>query len=65
MIPEMNSMMQVLNQNKLKAMHKRLVNLLSATADERYLDFIKTYPNLAFRFPQHMIASYLGITPES
>jgi len=35
------------------------------TAKERYLEFIELYPNLLLRVPQWMIASYLGITPES
>jgi len=38
---------------------------LEATAEERYLDFISIYPDLLLRVPQWMIASYLGITPES
>jgi CRP-like cAMP-binding protein len=38
---------------------------MSAMADERYYDFLKTYPLLSQRLPQHMIAAYLGITPES
>jgi hypothetical protein len=38
---------------------------MSSSAEERYLDFIRTYPDLVQRIPQHMIASYLGITPES
>ena len=32
---------------------------------ERYTYFITTYPNIAQRVPQKMIASYLGITPEA
>ena len=39
--------------------------LLGATAEQRYMDFIKLYPDLMLRVPQWMIASYLGITPES
>ncbi|MCD0487535.1 Crp/Fnr family transcriptional regulator [Pedobacter sp. MC2016-14] len=51
--------------NAIRFMQKRINMLLSATAEERYLDFIKLYPNLTLRVPQWMIASYLGITPES
>jgi CRP-like cAMP-binding protein len=39
--------------------------LLGATAEVRYLRFIEMYPDLLLRVPQWMIASYLGITPES
>ena len=55
--------------NKLRKhmsfLRKRILLLLSATAEERYNDFNQMYPNLANRIPQKMIASYLGITPES
>ena len=47
------------------AKDKRIVNSLSATAEERYNDFLETYPSIAMRVPQHMLASYLGITPET
>lgn len=46
-------------------MQKRLNSLLGYTAEKRYMDFIALYPNLMLRVPQWMIASYLGITPES
>nr|WP_236668808.1 Crp/Fnr family transcriptional regulator [Hymenobacter rubidus] len=51
--------------NRIYAMQQRLVLLLSAPAKVRYLDFIQTYPTLAQRLPLRLIASYLGITPES
>jgi CRP-like cAMP-binding protein len=50
--------------NHVRQMQKRITQLLSATAETRYLDFLKRYPNLSLRVPQWMIASYLGITPE-
>jgi len=31
----------------------------------RYLDFLKVRPGLAARIPQHQLASYLGMKPES
>ena len=51
--------------NHIRHLQKRITQLLSATAEERYLDFIKIYPDILLRVPQAMVASYLGITPES
>lgn len=51
--------------NHIRQMQKRINLLLSATAEKRYLSFIEMYPDLLLRVPQWMIASYLGITPES
>ncbi|WP_432714816.1 Crp/Fnr family transcriptional regulator [Pedobacter sp.] len=56
---------QIMLNNSIRFMQRRINMLLSATAEERYLNFIKLYPNLTLRVPQWMIASYLGITPES
>jgi CRP-like cAMP-binding protein len=39
--------------------------VLSYTAEEKYIAFMDEYPGLSNRIPQYMIASYLGITPES
>jgi CRP-like cAMP-binding protein len=52
-------------QNHIRHLQRRLNLLLSATAEERYLDFIAMYPDIMLRVPQSMVASYLGITPES
>ncbi len=51
--------------NHIRHLQKRITQLLGATAEERYLDFIKIYPDLLLRVSQAMVASYLGITPES
>jgi len=52
-------------QKRVEAKEKRIVHSLSSTAEERYIDFLETYPTIAQRIPQHMLASYLGITPET
>ena len=38
---------------------------MSETAEEKYTNLIKNYPGCLQRMPQHMIASYLGITRET
>ena len=55
----------LLTQSHIRTLQNRINSLLSDTAEERYLNFIKMYPNLLQRVPLWMIASYLGITPES
>lgn len=52
-------------QNHIRQLQSRITLLLSASAEKRYLRFIETYFDLTLRIPQWMIASYLGITPES
>lgn len=51
--------------NHIRHLQRRITQLLSAEAQERYLEFIKIYPDVLLRVPQTMVASYLGITPES
>ena len=52
-------------QRHLAAKDVRIVNALSASAEERYLEFVKTYPSIVQRVPQWMLASYLGVSPET
>ncbi|MCB0654509.1 MAG: Crp/Fnr family transcriptional regulator [Saprospiraceae bacterium] len=51
--------------NHIRHLQQRILQLQSATASERYQHFVKIYPDLLLRIPQVLIASYLGITPES
>lgn len=41
----------------------RIKNLYVRTPKERYDSITEVFPNIHNRVPQHMIASYLGITP--
>lgn len=55
----------LLLQKHIRNLQNRVNSLLSDTAEERYMSFIKMYPDILLRVPQWMVASYLGITPES
>lgn len=44
---------------------KRFQSLLFQTAQERYLNLLKEFPEIFQRVPQYLIASYLGIKPQS
>ncbi len=63
--PDVAEKNQRLMFNHIKNLQNRVNALISTTAEERYMDFLKKYPNLMLRAPQWMVASYLGITPES
>jgi CRP-like cAMP-binding protein len=52
-------------QRHTAAKDQRIVTALSASAEERYLEFLRVYPSIALRVPQMMLASYLGMTPET
>ena len=65
-IPKLERFFRILLQNSLIATQKRLASSLSQTAEERYNELIKACPStLPQRIPQHMLASFLGITPET
>jgi len=52
-------------QRHAAAKDQRIVNTLTTTAAERYQEFVRTYPSIVQRVPQWMVASYLGISPET
>jgi len=63
-VPKFERFFRILIENSLVANQQRLIDNLSSSAQERYLQFIKKYPTIPSCVPQHNIASYLGITPE-
>ncbi|WP_118951707.1 Crp/Fnr family transcriptional regulator [Taibaiella helva] len=64
-VPAMPKMMARLDQRNFIASQKRLHASISLTAEERYLELLNNNPVFLQRFPQNMIASYLGVTPET
>ena len=49
----------------IKKQNKKHVNLLSMSAEERYLELLATTPIVIQQVSIKILASYLGITPES
>jgi CRP-like cAMP-binding protein len=64
-IPKFERLFRILFQNAFVSHQRRILNKISQTAEEQYLDFINRYPTLEQRIPQHQIASYLGMSPET
>ncbi|HEY8660880.1 MAG TPA: Crp/Fnr family transcriptional regulator [Hanamia sp.] len=64
-IPVFERYFRILIQNNLIATQRRLMGAMSETAEEKYLKLIDNFPGCLQRVPQHMIASYLGITRET
>lgn len=64
-IPAISELTRKLDEGYAIASQKRLNATISLPAEKRYADLANTYPEFLQRFPQHMIASYLGITKET
>jgi CRP-like cAMP-binding protein len=56
---------KILYQNAYVALQRRLEATLGLSAEEKYSQLMDNYPSLSERVPQHLLASYLGITPET
>ncbi|WBU88969.1 Crp/Fnr family transcriptional regulator [Cellulophaga omnivescoria] len=63
--PSFRKKNEKLLHNHIRHLNRRIHLLLGASAKTRYVEFVKLYPDVLLRVPQWMIASYLGITPES
>lgn len=63
-IPKFERFFRILFQNSLVTHQNRIIQNFSATAEERYENFLQKYPSLEQYVPLKYIASYLGFTPE-
>ena len=64
-IPNLSIFMLNLVERSFIASQDRIHAGISLSAEEKYNGFVKTYPSILSRVPQHMIASFLGLTPET
>lgn len=64
-LPVFERYQRLLLENAYIALQARVNSALTATAEEKYTKLTISYPNIVARVPQHMIASYLGLTPET
>jgi CRP-like cAMP-binding protein len=64
-VPAFNTLVNTILQRSLNAAQERIHISISLTAEEKYRNFLDTFPDIVNRVPRHMLASYLGITPET
>jgi len=64
-IPAFNEVLRKLDDNNNIANQRRITSAISLSAEMRYLELEDSYPQMIARFPQHIIASYLGITKDT
>lgn len=55
---------RILAERSVAFMQRRVITSLTQTAEQRYDAFVEKYPAMVNRFPQYVIASYLGMTTE-
>ncbi|MBP3943669.1 Crp/Fnr family transcriptional regulator [Sphingobacteriaceae bacterium WQ 2009] len=64
-MPVLERAFRLMLQKHLSVYQERIFCNVSLSAPERYELFLQRYPKLSNRVSQQLIASYLGITPES
>jgi len=64
-IPALIEMIRLMDERNAIANQRRLSSTISNSAEKRYEEFAENHPQFIQRFPQHIIASYLGITKET
>lgn len=64
-VPAFERYFRILIQNNLIATQRRLMGTMSTTAEERYQKLLQDFPDITQSVPQHMIASYIGVTRET
>jgi CRP-like cAMP-binding protein len=64
-VPKFERFFRIIIQNSFISLQRRVLENMSIPAEERYLLFMQRYAKIEQRLPQHQVASYLGITPES
>ena len=63
-VPKFERLFRLMIQKAYETMMDRLIANISKPAPQRYQDFVKKYPTIPQRVPQHLIAAYLGVSPE-
>lgn len=63
--PVMEQYFRRLYQKSVMTKDRRLMSAVTHTAEEKYVQLSKSHPQILLRVPQNLIASYLGLAPET
>lgn len=64
-IPRLESIIRQEVENNTGKMQDEMAKFITSTPEELYADLVENRPELLNRVPQHQIASYLGVKPET
>ncbi len=64
-VPKLERLFRIITMRTLTVLQKRFFLTVGASAEDRYLELLERHPGIEQLVPQHQIASYLGILPES
>lgn len=64
-LPAFDEMVRGMDERNNISTQRRITSSISLTAEKRYVDFTNSHPDFLQRFPQHIIASYIGITKDT
>ncbi|MDQ0061682.1 Crp/Fnr family transcriptional regulator [Paenibacillus harenae] len=62
---QLESMTRLMVEQFFGQVQEEFASFIASTPEERYKTLLRNRPHLIDRVPQHQLASYLGITPES
>ncbi len=63
--PKFGILAKIMMEEELGTYQQIISSFVTQNAEERYLDFIKNHSELLRRIPQHHIATYLGVSPDT
>lgn len=63
--PQLQAITRMMMEQDYGKTQETFANFITSSPEERYVNLLNTRPELLQRVPQHQIASYLGMTPES
>lgn len=63
-LPKLERYFRIITESYLGSLQRRMIQNNMHSAEQRYVNFIEKYPQIANKVPQYLIASYLGISAE-
>ncbi|MCD6013623.1 MAG: putative transcriptional regulator, Crp/Fnr family [Flavipsychrobacter sp.] len=63
-LPKVERLFRIMSQKRVVALQRRVISKMSKSAEELYLDYIATYPQIVQRLTSRQVAAYLGISHE-
>ncbi|WP_010253424.1 Crp/Fnr family transcriptional regulator [Myroides injenensis] len=64
-IPLMEKYFRILFERSLATKDRSLISSNAFSAEEKYNQLLANYPAILDRIPQYLLASYVGVTPET